>query len=394
LKSSFKGRADQLSIKKRSKALSVHEEMRQPFFPLRTTIRQESTIMAQPNSLQCINDRKNDSKQNVSLNHIIGDAPSMKDVLSTVKKVASSKFSSVLIQGESGTGKNLIAEAIHNLSACDGEAFMDINCSAFPESLLESEMFGQERGAFTSAYRLKKGFFELADRGTLYLDEIADMPLALQAKLLKATETKCFRRVGGTKEITVAVRIIAATNKDLMAEVEARRFRRDLYYRLQVIPIHLPPLRERREDIPVLMQFFIDMFNKEFEKNVKEVSDEALECLARHSWPGNVRELKNTIERILILEENERIEVENLPPEIAGFEHCGIPVTLFNEFDFNGLSLDEIEKGLLHRSLSLAKGNQSRAAELLGISRDTFRYRIKKFGLQPRNGHAHMSVLK
>ncbi|GAB4342914.1 MAG: sigma-54 dependent transcriptional regulator [Candidatus Abyssubacteria bacterium] len=325
---------------------------------------------------------KDELKAQYGFDNIIGDSPPMKEILATVRKVAASKFSTVLLQGESGTGKDLIARTIHSLSDRSQAVFLDVNCSAFPETLLESELFGHEKGAFTGAASSKKGLFELADGGTIYLDEIGDMPFSLQGKLLKAIETKRFRRVGGTSEIGVDVRIIAATNKNLKAEVEAGRFRNDLFYRLQVIPIHLPPLRNHPEDIPNLAEFFIQKFSAEFKKPVKGVSPEAMQLLKRYAWPGNVRELRNMIERILILETGEVIEVDDLPPEIMSYTASEQKAGLSGEFPSAGLSLEEVEKELIQKALVMADGNQTRAAELLGISRDTLRYRLQKFGLK------------
>ena len=325
---------------------------------------------------------KNEMKTQYGLENLIGDTPSMNEVFVTIRKVAESKFSTVLLQGESGTGKDVVARTIHSLSDRSDRLFLDINCSVFPETLLESELFGHEKGAFTGARGLKKGLFEFADGGTIYLDEIGDMPLSLQGKLLKAIETKRFRRVGGTVEISVDVRIIAATNKVLKDEVEAGRFRTDLFYRLQVIPIHMPALREHPEDIPKLAQFFIDKFNEDFKKSVRGVSEEALEILKRHSWPGNVRELKNIIERILILETSDHIEAGNLPPEITHSGESRERIAVVEEFPATGLSLEEVEKDLIRKAIIKAEGNQTKAAELLGLSRDTLRYRMQKFGLK------------
>ncbi|RJP72401.1 MAG: sigma-54-dependent Fis family transcriptional regulator [Candidatus Abyssobacteria bacterium SURF_17] len=325
---------------------------------------------------------KDELKTLYGFENIVGDSPVMKEVFATVEKVAASKFTTVLLQGESGTGKDLIARTIHSLSDRAQAVFLDINCSAFPETLLESELFGHERGAFTGARSTKKGLFELADGGTIYLDEIGDMPLTLQGKLLKAIETKRFRRVGGTVEIQVEVRIIAATNKNLQAEVNAQRFRNDLFYRLRVIPIHIPPLRERTEDIPGLVEFFLARFNADLKKDVKGISQEALKLLKNYPWPGNVRELKNIIERVLILETSETIEAENLPPEITNYSHASPAEKVVEHFPAEGLSLREVEKDLIAKALAKANGNQSRAAELLGISRDTLRYRMQKFGLK------------
>jgi two-component system response regulator AtoC len=325
---------------------------------------------------------KDDLKARYGFENLIGEAPSIREVFSTIEKVAGSKFSTVLLQGESGTGKDLVARTIHSLSDRSQAIFLDINCSAFPESLLESELFGHEKGAFTGAGSTKKGLFELADGGTIYLDEIGDMPLTLQGKLLKVIETKRFRRVGGITEIQVDVRIIAATNKDLQVEVNERRFRNDLFYRLRVIPIHIPPLRERTEDIPLLVEFFITKFNAEFKKNVKGISPDALKLLKNYPWPGNVRELKNIIERVLILETSEKIELENLPPEITSYSQANSVSKLVDHFPAEGISLKEVERDLISKALARANGNQSRAAELLGISRDTLRYRMQKFGLK------------
>jgi DNA-binding NtrC family response regulator len=325
---------------------------------------------------------KDEIKSQYGFKNLIGESEAMQLVFSTIQKVAASKFSSVLLQGESGTGKDLVARTIHSFSDRSEAVFLDINCSAFPDTLLESELFGHEKGAFTGAQAQKKGLFEMAENGTIYLDEIGDMPLSLQGKLLKAIETKCFRRVGGTAEITIDSRIIAATNKDLKAEVAAGRFRNDLFYRLQVIPIHIPPLRERRGDIPGLVNFFIGKFNEEFKRTVKGISPEAMEVLKNHAWPGNVRELKNIIERVLILETSECIEVEDLPPELTKTEQVETGGSLLDSFPSGGLSLDDVERQLILKALDAADGNQTKAAELLGISRDTLRYRIQKFELK------------
>jgi two-component system response regulator AtoC len=329
-----------------------------------------------------LNNLKKDLNAQYGFGNLIGDAPPMQEIFSTIQKVSASKFTTVLLQGESGTGKDLVARTIHSLSDRSQAIFLDINCSAFPESLLESELFGHERGAFTGARGQKKGLFELADGGTIYLDEIGDMPLTLQGKLLKAIESKRFRRVGGTTEISVDIRIIAATNKDLKTEVEQGRFRNDLFYRLKVIPIYLPALRERQEDIPKLAHHFIEKFNQEFKKSVRGISDEALTLLVQYAWPGNVRELKNVIERVLILETGDTIEAKDLPPEIAQYVEEPRESKIADNFPLAGLSLEEVEKELISKAIAMAAGNQTRAAELLGISRDTLRYRLQKFGLK------------
>jgi DNA-binding NtrC family response regulator len=325
---------------------------------------------------------KDEAKSQYGFENLIGSSANMEQVFSTVRKVAASKFSSVLLQGESGTGKDLVARTIHNLSDRSEAVFLDINCSAFPEALLESELFGHEKGAFTGASSQKKGLFELAQSGTIYLDEIGDMPLNLQGKLLKAIETKTFRRVGGTVEVTIDARIIAATNKDLKTEVQSGNFRNDLYYRLQVIPIHIPPLRDHKEDLPQLVDFFIAKFNQEFKKSVRGISDEALDILKSHDWPGNIRELKNIVERVLILETADYIEAAGLPPELTDSGQQATQGDLLGAFPAEGLSLESIERQLIEKALDVADGNQTKAAELLGLSRDTLRYRIQKFKLK------------
>jgi len=316
---------------------------------------------------------------------IIGKSPATRAVLDLVRKVCASQASTVLLEGESGTGKNVVAKAIHYGSPRAERPFVNITCSALTETLLESELFGHERGAFTDAKHLKKGLLELADEGTAFLDEIGEMGQAMQAKLLRFLEEKTFKRVGGTRDIRVDVRIIAATNRKLEDGVRAGRFREDLFYRLKVIPIRLPALRERREDIPLLVQHFLDHFNQEFRKATRGVDPAAMQRLKDHDWPGNVRELRNVIERIMILENKERIELEDLPPGLrdhppaegrppGGAERAAaVPV--------GAMTLEQIERSAIRQALERAGGNQVRAAKLLGISRDTLRYRMKKFGL-------------
>ena len=250
------------------------------------------------------------------IDNIIGESRHMKQVLDMVRKVAKSDASTVLIQGESGTGKELIARAIHMESARKDKPFMAINCAAVPETLLESELMGHEKGAFTDAKNQKQGLFEMTDGGTLFLDEIGDMEVGMQAKLLRVLEERTVRRVGGNKEIPVDVRIVSATNQELLKKIEDKTFRNDLYYRLQVIPIYLPPLRERRDDIMTLVDFFIRHYNREFGKTVAGVSKMARKFLEEYDWPGNVRELRNIIERAIILENEETLMLEHLPQEL------------------------------------------------------------------------------
>lgn len=313
--------------------------------------------------------------------NIIGSDPKMKDVMSMIEKIAKSESSTVLISGESGTGKELVAKSIHNKSSRAKEPYMAVNCAALPETLLESELLGHERGAFTDAKTMKKGLFELADGGTLFLDEIGDMPLGMQAKILRLLEDKTVRRLGGAKDILVDVRIISATNKDLLNAIEEGTFRSDLYYRLKVIPINLPALRERRGDIIPLTLHFIEQFNKEFNKSVKGISKVAEKFLTEYSWPGNVRELKNIVERAIILEDEDTLLVEHLPLEIVAMASESPNDELKFHLPPEGVSLENLEMGLIKQALDLCGGNQSKAAKKLDLGIDAFRYRMKKFGL-------------
>ncbi len=318
--------------------------------------------------------------QKFGIKNIVGDSKHMQNMLAMVKKVAQSDASTVLIQGESGTGKEVIAKAIHYESARADKPFMAINCAAVPETLLESELMGHERGAFTDAKVQKKGLFEFADGGTIFLDEIGDMAMGMQAKLLRVLEERSFRRIGGSKDITVDVRIISATNKDLMRSIEEKSFRNDLYYRLQVIPIFLPPIRERKDDILPLTYHFIAHFNKEFGKNVKGISKMAEKFLLEYSWPGNVRELRNVIERAIILENEETLLLEHLPQEIVGKTGAAGSGPLSFRIPPEGVDIEEVERELIRQSLEIAEGNQSKAAKKLNLGIDAFRYRMKKFG--------------
>jgi two-component system, NtrC family, response regulator AtoC len=298
-------------------------------------------------------------------------------VLEFLDKVAETNGATVLLQGENGTGKDLFARALHYRSGRADGPFLDISCTAMPETLFESELFGYEKGAFTDARAAKRGLLELADGGSLFLDEIGDMPLVSQAKLLKVLETKRFKRLGGTEDHLVDLRVIAATNKDLEEAVRNGVFREDLYYRLKVVPILLPPLRERRDDIPLLLESYMAKYNAEFRKSFGRVSNDALQLLMAYSWPGNVRELRNVVERILILENGETILPEHLPPEIISPGESPQPQSLFR-LPPSGISLEELERDCVRQALQMANGNQTRAAQLLGISRDALRYRMQK----------------
>jgi two-component system, NtrC family, response regulator AtoC len=316
--------------------------------------------------------------------NIIGDSKHMKYLMEVLDKVARSEASTVLVQGESGTGKELVAKWIHYSSSRAEKPFVAINCAAVPATLLESELFGHEKGAFTDAKTTKKGLFELADGGTVFLDEIGDMEMGMQAKLLRFLEDRTFRRIGGGRVFTVDVRIISATNKDLQKSIEEKTFRNDLYYRLQVIPIFLPPLRERREDIIALATHFIEVYNRDFNKKVQGIAPMAERMMVDYAWPGNVRELKNVIERAIILGNDETLLVEHLPMEMVAQATAEggaalAPVTAFR-LPPEGIDIEEVEKELIRQALESTEWNQSKAAKKLNLGIDAFRYRMKKFG--------------
>jgi len=316
-----------------------------------------------------------------SVPNIIGGSQQTKYLMEVLEKVAKSEASTVLVQGESGTGKELVAKWIHYSSSRAEKPFIAINCASVPATLLESELFGHEKGAFTDAKATKKGLFELADGGTIFLDEIGDMELGMQAKLLRFLEDRSFRRIGGARVYTVDVRIISATNKDLQKSIEEKSFRNDLYYRLQVIPIFLTPLRERKEDVMALASHFVEMFNKDFSKKVQGIAGMAERMLLDYSWPGNVRELKNVIERAIILGNDETLLLEHLPLEIVARASPlgGAPTAAFR-LPPEGIDIEEVEKELIRQALEITEWNQSKAAKKLNLGIDAFRYRMKKFG--------------
>jgi two-component system, NtrC family, response regulator AtoC len=314
---------------------------------------------------------------------VIGDSGPMREVMNFVRRVAASEATTILLEGENGTGKDLIAKTLHYQSLRQAEPFIAINCAAIPETLLESELFGYEKGAFTDAKAQKRGIFELADKGTLFLDEIGEIPTMLQAKLLRVLEDQTFRRLGGLKDIHLDLRVVAATNKNLREAVKEGAFRQDLYFRLNVIQIHIPPMRERTEDILPLTTFFIEHYNKKFKRNIEGVSDGAARLLLSHDWPGNVRELRNAIERAMILEESSVISAASLPMAISRPESNGTPNSMTPvEIPTDGLSLEDNERSLLAKALEKTAGNQTQAARLLRITRDTLRYKMKKFNLR------------
>lgn len=332
---------------------------------------------------------RGEAKERYGFASIIGKNARMQEIYQLIEKVAPTP-ASVLITGESGTGKELVARAIHINSPREKSPFISVNCAALPETLLESELFGHERGAFTGATSLRKGRFELADSGTLFLDEIGDIPLPLQAKLLRVLQERSFERVGGGKPIQVDVRIITATNRDLKDEVDEGRFREDLYYRLNVLHIHLPPLRERADDIPMLTEHFISKFAKLLNKPKLKISGEALRYLTGLPWEGNVRELENTIERAAILCTGDVIQSEDVHPDVVSRQEAAnwSPDGDFEKFLPSDLPLPEVlsgvEERLVKRALEDADYVQARAAEALGITKSLLQYKMKKYGFQKK----------
>ena len=318
---------------------------------------------------------------------IIGESPAMIDMMRFIRRVAASEATTILIDGENGTGKDLIAKTLHYHSIRQAEPFIAINCAAIPETLLESELFGYEKGAFTDARQQKRGIFELADKGTLFLDEIGEIPLVLQAKLLRVLEEQSFRRLGGLRDINLDLRVIAATNKNLREAVREGAFRQDLYFRLNVINITIPPLRERPEDILPLARFFVETYNRKFKRQIEGVTPDASRLLLQHDWPGNVRELRNAIERAMILEESNFIQPSSFPTTVTrpdqsmGVLPAAAAAGAAAFGTVPGLSLEGHERSLVTQALATTNGNQTQAARLLEITRDTLRYKMKKFGL-------------
>ena len=307
--------------------------------------------------------------------NIIGKSPAMKVLFDTLAMVAPTD-ATVLLFGESGTGKEIVANAIHQNSQRKEQAYIKVNCAALPETLLESELFGHEKGAFTGAQARRKGRFELADRGTLFLDEIGEMSPATQAKILRVLQEKEFETVGGTKTISVDVRIIAATHKKLEVEVKAGRFREDLFYRLNVVPITIPSLRNKKEDIPLLAEHFLKMYTEKNNTDIKTIDPRVMDALVRYPWPGNVRELENIVERMVIMSRGDRILFEDLPPDFKTLQNG-------EEEGSNliGSSLKEIEREVILKTLEQTKGNRTRAALVLGVTRKTLQNKIKEYGI-------------
>ena len=313
--------------------------------------------------------------------NFVGQSGPMKEIFGKIQKIGKSKANTILITGESGVGKELVARTIHACSHDEQRPFMEINCASVPETLLESELFGYEKGAFTDAKTRKKGLVELAEGGTLFLDEIGEMGVTLQSRLLRVIENKTFRRVGGLQDLRVNTRIVAATNRDLENAIEEKSFRKDLYYRLKVIPIHVPPLRERKEDVAALVNHFVERFNRELGKKVKPVSREVMEALVRYDWPGNIRELKNVIERAMLLDAEDEILLDHLPSEIyrAGTVRTSGEEAAHVLTSFYPMTLREMERVQIERTLQQTNGNKSKAANILGISRQTLREKLKQF---------------
>ena len=325
----------------------------------------------------------------VGFDYILGESPGMKQVYDIVQGVAKSDTTTALIEGESGVGKEMIARLIHRYSSRANKPFMDINCASLPETLLESELFGYEKGAFTDAKGQKQGLLELANRGSLFLDEIGEMSLTIQVKLLRVLERMEFRRLGGTQDIHVSVRVISATNRDLQKEVEQGRFRADLYYRLKVVPLYIPPLRERKEDLLKFVSYFINMFNTKFNKNFTTINDDARQLLLAYPWPGNIRELKNVIERVVLLETGPVLRREMLPfasyrpdESTLGRKLDAILSAPLPEqgIDFESV-VGDVERALILKASEETGWNQSKTARLLNVKRDKLRYRMKGFDI-------------
>jgi two-component system response regulator AtoC len=317
-----------------------------------------------------------------ALGAIVGKSIAIEQVRAMVARLSASEATTVLIEGESGSGKEVVARGVHFGSARADRPLLQVNCAALPEHLLESELFGHERGAFTDAHTQKRGLFESAEGGSVLLDEIGDLPAGGQAKLLRLLENKTFRRVGGVNELRADVRVLAATNVDLEERVSEGRFRADLFFRLNVVRIRIPPLREHAEDIPMLAAHFIARFNQEMKRQIRGVSPAALDMLQAYHWPGNVRELRNVIERAFILHATaEELRPEHLSPEVRSAVPAKKHEPLVPHVPLEGLVLDQVERKLIAEAMERASGNQSKAARLLGVSRDTLRYRLKKHGL-------------
>lgn len=340
--------------------------------------RQKEPISIQPSPVPA-------AASSVTISSIIGASPQMQEVFKMISKIAASP-STILVSGESGTGKELVAYEIHRNSQRASKPFIKINCAAIPATLIESELFGYERGAFTGAVASKPGRFELANEGTLFLDEVGEMPLEMQVKLLRVLQEQELQRVGGVNTIRIDVRIITATNRDLEAEVKAGRFREDLFYRLNVVPIVLPPLRDRREDVDLLIRYFVQQFNQKLKKGITAVAPDTLYALRNYSWPGNIRQLENVLERMVLMADKNVLEMPDLPEDVAAavaghsFSSAGEEPVTFKEIVKR--QTQNVERDLIERALEETNGNVTRAAEKLGLSRKGLQLKIKELGLK------------
>jgi len=321
---------------------------------------------------------------------LVGVSQSMGRIFDTLERLEKVDAPTVLIQGESGTGKDLIAQAIHSRGPRRSKAYVEVDCAALPDTLIESELFGHEKGSFTDAHQQKRGLFEVAKGGVVFLDEIGEMPLLTQAKLLRALENRRFRRVGGVVDLPLDAAVVAASNRDLQKEVKAGRFREDLYFRLHVVPIEVPPLRQRREDIAPLVAHMLERTAKDLGRPIPEITTDAMAALEAYQWPGNAREVRNVIERLLILRTGETaIRVDELPIEVRLTSPSGGSIGCPYVLPEGGVDLEAVERGLIDQALARAKGNQTQAARLLGITRYALRYRLEKHGLASAKVAAH-----
>jgi len=323
----------------------------------------------------------NQQRKMFGFGELIGSSPEMQRVFKIIRMVSESKDTPVVIRGETGTGKEMVARAIHDSGQRKQENFVEVNCAAIPDTLLESELFGHEEGAFTDARKSKRGLMEVANGGTFFLDELASMHPNIQVKLLKAIEEKRIRRVGGVKDIPIDVRVLASTSQSLEELIDAGKFREDLYYRLNVISVELPPLRERGDDIILLTEHFIEQFNDDFNYEVNGITEDATDILMEHDWPGNVRELRNLIERAVLLKKSGEIDTHHLTLIPSSLDAARNPQKMEHRVFIpeGGIDFDALEKKYLEAALKRTHGNKSKAAKLLGMSRSTFRYRLKKF---------------
>jgi transcriptional regulator with PAS, ATPase and Fis domain len=328
-----------------------------------------------------LSDHVSEEKARFGLENIVGESRAMTGIKALIRRIARSETTTVLLLGESGTGKDMMARAVHYESNRVDRPFVNITCTALPETLLESELFGYEKGAFTDARVQKKGLFEVATGGTVFLDEIADMRPSLQSKLLRVLEEKAFKRIGGTDDVTVDVRVIAATNRDIDDAMRTGRFREDLYYRLSTVPIQIPPLRERSDDIPLLATHFLRQYNHEFHQSYRDFTPDAMRKLLSYAWPGNVRELRNVIERAALLGTGETILADDIVLGRSTLRRPAQETEHLAILPDQGCKLEDVERDLVCQALDRTRGNRTQAAELLGLTRDQIRYKIEKYQL-------------